>query len=412
MDAKFIIDTDENRFFLRTNLRWLLEFGENFPSESGSAYYLGSDGTPLMDHPKETWITCRMLQSYAIGMLLGKYDSNLLRKAVNGLLTELHDDKNGGWYKGINSDGSIIPGKDARTHALVITAASYGVLAGISECYEILNEALSIFDKYFWSDKDQLVRELWDTEFTTCDPKRFLTSNMYAAEAYLAVADARDLDKYRDRAGKILSRIVGWGSVNYWRLPEYFTSNWVSDIHFNKENINDPLNPYGAIPGHAIIISRLLVQWASSVYPEGNGTRKLYMDVAESIFTRAVGDSWYKDGTKGFIYTTNWKGEVIVHDRIWWVLAEAINTTSVLYRATGRIYYADKYAYFMEYLSEKVIDYKTGSWYHQLDLTNRVKDTIWPGKPDIYHAISSCLIPYSKIHLSISRAVKDRLLRI
>ena len=64
---------------------------------------------------------------------------------------------------------------------------------------------------------------------------------------------------------------------------------------------------------------------------------------------------------------------------------------------------------FMKYLDECVIDHEKGSWYHQLDSKNHVIATVWPGKPDLYHAFQAMLIPYvKKPEYSIAIAVKKR----
>ena len=46
MQAKYQIDTTENRKFLRDNAENILSFGHRFPSPGGGSYYLGDDGTP------------------------------------------------------------------------------------------------------------------------------------------------------------------------------------------------------------------------------------------------------------------------------------------------------------------------------------------------------------------------------
>ncbi len=46
MNAKYQIDTEENREFLKEIREGLFSFGHRFPSPGGSAYYLGDDGTP------------------------------------------------------------------------------------------------------------------------------------------------------------------------------------------------------------------------------------------------------------------------------------------------------------------------------------------------------------------------------
>jgi len=104
------------------------------------------------------------------------------------------------------------------------------------------------------------------------------------------------------------------------------------------------------------------------------------------------------------VYTTDWQGQPVVHDRMHWTLAEAINTSSVLYRVTGKEEYASDFAAFLQYLDEVVLDHKNGSWFHQMDKNGNVMTTVWPGKSDLYHAVQSMMIPYAKVDVSIAPA--------
>ena len=104
----------------------------------------------------------------------------------------------------------------------------------------------------------------------------------------------------------------------------------------------------------------------------------------------------------------DWNGKPVVHDRMHWTLAEAINTSSVLFHVTDNEKYAADYAEFMKYLDEKVLDHVNGSWFHQLDRENNLLETVWPGKSDIYHALQATLIPYYAPGLSIAVAVKKQ----
>ena len=74
---------------------------------------------------------------------------------------------------------------------------------------------------------------------------------------------------------------------------------------------------------------------------------------------------------------------------------------------TGKQKYADDYAVFLQYADEKVIDHKNGSWLHQLDEKNNLKETVWPGKSDLYHAIQATLIPYADVHTSIATVLSN-----
>ena len=134
----------------------------------------------------------------------------------------------------------------------------------------------------------------------------------------------------------------------------------------------------------------------------------LYIESAEKLFDRAVKDGWNADGEPGIVYTTDWNGKPVVHDRMHWTLAEAINTSSVLFHVTDNEKYAADYAEFMKYLDEKVLDHVNGSWFHQLDRENNLLETVWPGKSDIYHALQATLIPYYAPGLSIAVAVKKQ----
>ena len=404
MDRKYIIDTEENKAFMNELTEDLLTFGHRFPAPTGSSYYLGDDGTPWTDRPRETWITCRMAHVYSIGYILGyKGSEDLVDQALKGIRGELHDDINGGWYPGITADGKILTGKQCYVHAFVILAASSAVLAGRPGASELLKEALAIYDKRFWNDEEGLSCDTWNTEFTVCDPYRGLNANMHTVEAFLAVADVTGNEVYRERAGRIIDHVIAWAENNNWRIPEHFTTDWHVDLDCNKDRPADQFKPYGATPGHGIEWARLITQWAVSTY-EDKAEAKNYTDAAADLFNRAVNDAWNADGFPGIVYTTDWDGKPVVHDRMHWTLAEAINTSAVLFRATGETKYADMYSEFLMYLDEKVLDHKNGSWFHQLDRENNVIGTVWPGKSDIYHALQATLIPYCDISVSVAPA--------
>ncbi len=405
MNNKYIIDTTENKEFLHENSLRLLEFGRKFPSPGGSSYYLGDDGTPWTDRPRETWITSRMAHVYSIGSMMGIAGcKELAEAAIKGLSGELQDKENGGWYAGLTSDGGILPNKQCYAHAFVILASTSAKLAGVKGAEELLKKALEVYDKYFWNEEEGLSVDTWNTEFTELDGYRGINANMHTVEAFLAAADTLNDEKYRIRAGRIIDRVIDWAKDNNYRIPEHFTSDWQPDLEKNKEKPDDPFKPYGATPGHGIEWARLITQWAMSSNLNADIERK-YIEEACSLYKRAVADAWNADGAPGIVYTTDWEGKPVVHDRMHWTLAEAINTSAVLYRVTGDKKYADDYAGFMQYLDETVLDHKTGSWFHQLDEENHLKETVWPGKSDLYHAFQAMLIPYADINISIAKAV-------
>ncbi len=59
-------------------------------------------------------------------------------------------------------------------------------------------------------------------------------------------------------------------------------------------------------------------------------------------------------------------------------------------------------AYAAQYLLER-----EGRWYHQLDTENRPDESVWSGKPDIYHAFQCLLLPLLPFGHFITAAVKQ-----
>lgn len=410
MNSKYEINTKENREFLKASCEDLLNFGHRFPSPNGGSYYLGDDGTPWKDRNRETWITCRMAHVYSLGLMLGHEGSGeLVDAALKGLRGELHDEKNGGWYAGVTPEGGIVPNKQCYAHAFVILAASSALTAGRSGAKELLEEALAVYDRHFWNEEEGLACDTWNTEFTVLDDYRGLNANMHTVEAFLAVGDVIGDKKYHIRAGRIIDHVIGWAEDNNWRIPEHFTKEWVADLDCNRDRPDDPFKPYGATPGHGIEWARLITQWTLANCGEEKEKLEKHLQAAENLYTTAIKDGWNADGAPGIVYTTDWNGKPVVHDRMHWTLAEAINTSAVLYQVTGKEKYAKDYAAFMKYLDEVVMDHENGSWFHQLDEQNHLKGTVWSGKSDLYHALQSTLIPYHKADTSIAPAVKKKL---
>ena len=412
MNSKYEINTKENREFLKASCEDLLNFGHRFPSPNGGSYYLGDDGTPWKDRNRETWITCRMAHVYSLGLMLGHEGSGeLVDAALKGLRGELHDDKNGGWYAGVTQEGGIVPNKQCYAHAFVILAASSALTAGRPGAKELLEEALDVYDQHFWNEEEGLACDTWNTEFTVLDDYRGLNANMHTVEAFLAVADVLSDEKYRQRAGGIIEHVIKWLSENSFRIPEHFTKDWKEDLECNKEQPSDQFKPYGATPGHGIEWARLIIQWALSTYRTESSSilTGKYVEAAKALYNRAIKDAWNVDGAEGLVYTTDWEGNPVIHDRMHWTLAEAINTSSVLWQITNNRRYAEDYSKFMKYLDEKVLDHENGSWFHQLNEKNEVIGTVWPGKSDLYHAFQATWIPYGNAAVSIASDVKQKM---
>ncbi|MBQ9563678.1 MAG: AGE family epimerase/isomerase [Lachnospiraceae bacterium] len=411
-ERKYQIDTPENRAFLASEVSELLRFCRRFPAPTGSSYWLGMSGEPVKEQIRGTWITARMLHGYVLGGFLGfEGCDELVDAALRGLLGELHDEEFGGWFYGVDAQGAPAgePAgvKECYQQAFAILAGTSALLAGRPRAEELLAKAKAEYDVHFWDEKEGMARDSWNRDFTVCDPYRGLNANMHSTEAFLAAADVCGEEEYRVRAGRIIDRVIGWAEANDWRIPEHYSEDWVPDPECNRDRPADGFRPYGSTPGHGMEWARLIVQWALSMFLTDPGAADPYIEAAQALYGRAR-EGWFADGKPGFVYTCGWDGKPVVHDRFHWVLAEAINTSAVLYRVTMDPRYAEDYAEYLEYLDKYMIDHERGSWFHQLDRDNRPVDGVWSGKMDLYHALQAMIIPYYDPSLSIALGVKRK----
>jgi sulfoquinovose isomerase len=111
------------------------------------------------------------------------------------------------------------------------------------------------------------------------------------------------------------------------------------------------------------------------------------------------------DGADGFVYTVDWHGTPVVHQRMHWVLAEAVAATTTLYAVTGDDTYRRWYDTWWRYAEDHLLDRGRGSWHHELDRENHPAATVWPGKADAYHAVQATLLPRLPVRGSIASAV-------
>jgi sulfoquinovose isomerase len=381
----------------------LLDFGRHFPHPLGGAAWLDARGQPDLSKPVYTWITARMLHVYALGHLMGRAaDADLAAQALDGLTGRLRDRTNGGWVTSVNDAGESPDEKACYTHAFVVLAASSGAVAGLPGARDLLTEALGVWVERFFDAEAGMFVDSWNRGFTQLNDYRGVNGNMHSVEALLAAADVTGDHLLRLRALGIARRVaLEFAQPHSWRIPEHFTSSWEPMLEHNRDRPDDQFQPYGATVGHGLEWSRLLLHLEASLAdpPEW------LLPAAEALFDRAAVDGWSVDGADGFIYTTDWDGNPVVRDRLHWVVAEAIAAAAALRARTGDNRYSDLGATWWAYAERYLFDRTYGSWHHQLDASNQVIDSVWPGKPDLYHAVQATLIPRLPLAPSMATAL-------
>lgn len=364
----------------------LLDFGTRCVHPAGGAAWLLEDGRPDLTRPRATWITARMVHVYSIGALQGRdSDAAIASGVLAGLLGDLRDERRGGWFDEIAADGTRPEGKSCYQHAFVALAACSAVTAGLPGGEQLLDEAVQALARF--EDAQGLVADRCDDSWQHDDDYRGLNALMHAVEAYLALWDLTGDRRWLERAGRGTDLVTSLAREHDGRLPEHFDGRWIPDLERNADRPDDPFKPFGATVGHALEWSRLLLQVEVAA-----GGRPMLRATARGLFERAVSDGWAVDGAPGFVYTTDWEGRPVVRDRMHWVVAEAISAAVVLGRRTGDPAPLDRAREWWQYVRDRVID-PAGSWRHQLDPALQPARTVWPGSPDLYHAVTTTLVP-------------------
>jgi len=373
----------------------LLDFALKSTCSQGGFGWLDDDGAIDRKQGRPLWITCRMTHVAAIGALLGHPGSReALDHGCQALASLFHDDQYGGWYSQVNWDGTPADSaKSAYPHAFVTLAASSALLAG-ADAEALFQEALRVSTTRFWDEDDHMVVDQWDRTFNHLDPYRGANANMHTVESYLAAADVLDLigdgsgAEWRQRGLDITERIMVQARDNRWRIPEHYDARWIPRLEYNRDAPADPFRPYGATPGHNLEWARLcLTLWASLSDPPD-----WLRQAAVELYDHGLTDAWAVDGHDGFVYTIDWNGTPVVHERMHWVIAEAIGASAAIGKAHLRDTSAELDRWWV-YAETYLIDHEKGSWHHEVDRFNKPSSTCWKGKPDVYHALQATLLP-------------------
>jgi sulfoquinovose isomerase len=393
-----------HRHWLALQGQRLLEFAKAARIENGFAD-LDNRGQPLLSSGALTIQTARMTHSFALACLQGLPGSSaMVDHGIRALQGPLRDARHGGWHA---SDKPVAAErKQAYLHAFVALAASSAVAAGRPGAAALLADAVDVLERRFWCEEEQALLESFAQDWTDRENYRGGNSNMHGVEACLALADVCNDDKWLARALAISERLIHHHAAAASYLPvEHFDACWRPLADYNHERPADEFRPYGQTPGHAFEWARLLLHLEAARHRIGLANPGWLADDAQRLFAAACDLGWAVDGQPGIVYTIDWQHRPVVAQRLHWTLAEAVAAAAALYQRTGDSRYEHWYREFWDYIDLYLIDREHGSWRHELDAHNRPAGTIWPGKPDLYHAYQATLLPTLPLAPSLATAL-------
>ena len=463
----------------------LVEFGKKSLVPLGFGTLL-ADGSIDSSSGAQLWINCRMTHIFCLDYLRGDTSARpYAEHGINALLRHFRDAKSGGFFAILTPEGIPMGEAGARkegyAHAFVLLAASSGLQAGIAHSQELFDAAASAHNSYFWESEAGLVREAWDRDFTQTENYRGINANMHTVEALLAAWDATHDSLWLDHAASIIAFVLSHAPQLGYRIGEHYSASWEFLPDFNRDRPADPFRPFGVTPGHGIEWARLILQYWAAVQaiPEEHrphATAATLSDMpttALTLFDRAMADGWARDGAPGIVYTTDFSGEPIVHERMHWTVCEALAASAAFARFASRAGADHAHAAGADHahargcstnsasakgdgtndtdinddgltgantngddgtkgsssdtdmsnIEERMratwADLATyvrthviesrGRWYHELDRANRPSGITWPGKPDIYHAAQAMLMPDLPLTPGFAGALAARL---
>lgn len=397
----------EHRAWLAGEGARLLAFGRASLVPGDGFGWLDARGRLELDRPVATWITARMTHVYALATLRGDpAGPGLVDHGLAALTGPLHDERHGGWFEGrADRDRKV-----AYTHAFVVLAASSAHLALRPGAGDLLDEALSVVRQRFLADGG-VTWESYDADWGGREAYRGANSAMHLVEALLAAADATEDGSWRAAALAVAQESVHDLAPGHgWLVPEHRAEDGSVLPDYNADRPDDPFRPYGATPGHGFEWARLLVALEAALTGAGEPAPGWLLEDAAALFATAtrVGLARPEPGSgeiPGFVYTVDWAGRPVVPARFHWVLAEAICAASVLYRRTADPAYAEQYEQWWGVARAHFLDLDGGSWWHELTPDGRPGTGTWPGKPDIYHAYQTTLVPVQPPRGSLAGAL-------
>lgn len=382
----------------------LIRFGSASRTPTGFGY-LNTNGA-VTERPHELLINCRMMHYFALGTLLGRPGSApLVDHGIRALTTTFSDKEFGGWFTTVTADRVVAERKDAYSHAFVLLAAASAVVAGRPGADELFAEARAVSTGHFWQETDGLVVESYDRTFTESEPYRGVNANMHTVEAYLVTADVTDDDTWLNRAHRIVRRVIdSFARGAGWRIPENFDVDWSPMLDYNRDNPADPFRPYGATVGHSFERARLALETAAALRKRGLEPGEWMLEGARELFARAVQDGWAVDGSDGFVYTVDFDGAPVVHERMHWVVTEAVSAAATLPQATGEASYEHWLPYVVG-LRRRPTHREAGCLGPRVGPDHGHSERTWSGKPDVYHALQATLIPRLPMTPAIAPAI-------
>jgi sulfoquinovose isomerase len=364
-------------------------FQHRIINPGGGFFDLDRAGQPInVGNPvRQIHSTTRMVHCFAIGNLLGRPGCEaIVDHGMKYLWNSHRDPEHGGYVWSLDDDGPRDDTKQAYGHAFVLLAASSAKAIGHPLADAIIEDVTHILEQRFWDDQYGAVAEEFARDWSPLSQYRGQNSNMHLTEALMAAFETTGDRSYLDKAERISSLIIGRHAAGLgYRVAEHFHSDWTLNRDYRGSEV---FRPSGTTPGHWLEWARLLLQlWVLG------GKRHAWLpEASRSLFRQSIDLGWDAD-RGGFFYTLDWEDKPSLRQKLWWPCAEAIGAATFLCEHSPSLFHETWYRRFWNFAALHLIDHQYGGWFPELSEDLQPAETLFEGKPDLYHALQACLIP-------------------
>lgn len=376
--------------FLHDHARGLLSFyyPDCLDTDTGGYATYFDDDRALFDTRTRhlVWQT-RYLYNFALAERFGLLEG-AAKAARHGIpfLTEVQrDSEYGGYFWILEGRDPVDDRKQAYGHAFVLLAASEALLAGL-DARPLFDDADRALETHFWRPDDRLYIDEIRRDWSAVDPYRGQNANMHLVEALLEAFEATQEHRFLDRAGTVARRVaVDLAGQAHNVIWEHFHTDWTVDWSYNRDTPRDLFRPYGYLSGH-------LMEWAKLLLLlERRRPSEWLLPTAQHLFRTATERAW-DNQNGGFLYSFAPDGSIVDDDKYYWVMAEAVAASAVLFARTTDPRYLEWYNRIWDYVWEHMVDHRFGGWYSLLSRDNQRKQPDFSrGKVDFYHQLSACI---------------------
>lgn len=379
----------DHRAFLERGFARVLEFARPSIRSEGGFCYLDADQTPMPGRRPQLFLTARMAYVAAQGVGRGTPGATeLLDHAMTSLLGFHRDTTYGGWL----TEPGTATSKACYDHVHVGLAAAAALEVDHPRAQELLDAIIEVVEARFWDDATQTLRESFSRDWSVEETYRGANANMHGLEAFLAMGEATGDPRWHRRGLAMAERLCDRAARDQgWLLPEHYTPDWRPLPDYNRDQPDHPFRPYGATLGHSLEWARFLLDLDGSALLT-TGEKPAWLREAAAGLTGRALECWGADGRDGLPYTVDWDGTVVSGLRLHWPVCEGIQATAQLGSVTGDPLWEDWYRRLWEFAARSFID-ANGAWINEIDEAGRPAGTVWPGRPDVYHASGALLGP-------------------